>query len=368
MINTNRLIETFSRYVACASESGKERPFCELIEKELGALGFTVTRDEVGPQCESDGWNVHAFLPGEGEPILFSAHCDTVPPGGDIQAVVEDGVIRSAGDTILAADNKAGIAAVTEAITTIQEAGLSHRPIEVLFSICEEVGLLGSKHADYTRIQSKEAVVLDSIVLGEMINQGPAKNVVRVEITGKSAHAAIAPDRGISAVKAAAAAIVNIPSGYVDDDTVMNVANLLAPGKTNVVPEKASFEIDMRALDKEILQRRLDQVEAAVREACEAMGATWEIQVDWQTEALFVPLSSPVLLRLLQVYEALGVTTKVAKTFGGSDATWLFTKGGMDVINVGIGMTDVHSTDERITVADFVVTTQAVLEMMRPTQ
>jgi len=366
MINTERLIETFSRYVACDSETGREREMCELVEGELSALGLALTRDEVGPQCGSDGWNLYGYLPGEGEPILFSSHFDTVPPGVGVRAVVEGGVIRSAGDTILGADAKAGIAAIHEALTVLREQGLAHRPVELLFTVCEEVGLLGAKYADYSKIKSREAVVLDSNAPGEMINQGPAKLTLHVEITGKSAHAALAPDRGINAVKAAAAAIAKIPTGYVGEDTVMNVANFLAPGKSNVVPEKASFDIDMRALDKQTLQRHFHHVEAAVREACESIGATWEIRTNWQTEAFFVPLSSPVIARLRQVYDGLGVVSKVDKTFGGSDATFLFTCGGIDAINIGTGMTDVHSTDEHITVADLELLARVVLGMMTP--
>jgi tripeptide aminopeptidase len=336
-----------------------------MIEAELRALGLTVTRDEVGPQCGSDGWNVYAHLPGEGEPILFSSHFDTVPPGVGIRAVVEDGVIRSAGDTVLGADAKAGIAAVIEALTVIREGGGPHRPVEVLFTVCEELGLLGAKYADYSQIQSREAVVLDSNIVGEMINQGPAKFTVRVEIRGKSAHAALAPDRGINAVKAAALAIANIPTGFVGEGAVMNVANFLAPGKSNVVPDRASFEIDMRALDLERLEAHLQHVQTAVQEACASIGATWEITVDRQTEPMFVPPSRPLVTRLTRVYEALGISAKLEKTFGGSDATWLFTH-GLDVINIGTGMMDVHSTDEYITVADLLTTAKVVHFMMLP--
>jgi len=364
MINTPRLIETFSRYTACASESGRERAMCELVEEELNALGLTITRGEVGQKCGSDGWNVYGYLPGEGEPILLSAHFDTVPPGVGVRAIVENGVIRSAGDTILGADAKAGIAAIVEALTVIRAQGLSHRPVEVFITICEEHGLLGAKHADYSQMKSKQAVILDSNTPGTMINQGPAKAVVHVEIRGKSAHAALAPDRGINAIKAAAAAIVNIPTGRVDECTVMNIANFLAPGKSNVVQEKASFDLDMRALDRAVLERHLASVETAVRDACEAVGAAVDIRVDWQTDVLYVSPDSPVIARLIEVYDELGVPWSVEKTFGGSDATWIFEYGGMDAINIGTGMTDVHSTDESITVADLTHTAEVTLRMM----
>ena len=364
-MNTTRLTERFYRYVSCESESKNERKFCELIEQELKALGLSVKRDEVGGKCGSNGWNVYGALTGEGEPILFSAHMDTVPPGAGIRPVIKDGVIYSSGKTILAADDKAGIAAIMEALEIIKESGAAHRPVEVLFSVCEEIGLLGAKHADYSNIKSKQAVILDGGVQGSMVNNAPAKAELYAEITGKAAHAAVAPGKGINAIKAAAAAIAQIPNGVVDDCTVMNVANFLSPGKSNVVPEKASFDIDLRSFDLKKLEEHIQQVEAALKSACEEIGAAYKLEVDRQCDILFVPPESALIARLQEVYASLGVTSNIEKTYGGSDATWIFYN-GIDAINIGTGMTDVHSTGEHISVADLETLTKVVLEMTRP--
>jgi len=362
-MDSKRLLERFFRYVSCPSESGKERSFCELIEDELKALGLTVRRDEVGEKCGSDGWNVYAYLPGEGEPILFSCHIDTVSPGVGIEPVVKDGVIYSAGDTILGADDKAGIAAVLEAIETICEQNLAHRPIEILFSICEELGLLGAKYADYSYIKSKQAVVLDHAEIGSFVNNAPANMHLHIEITGKSSHAGVAPDKGIHALKAATAAIANIPCGFADDSTVMNVANLLAPGKTNVVPDKAAFDMEIRSFKEEILQSHIKNTETAVKAACEAIGATYTISSERHSDVLYVSEGSPLISRLKEVYTELGVNTTVERTYGGCDATWL-SYNGLDAVNIGIGVCDIHSTDEHIAVADIEITAKAILAMM----
>jgi len=335
-----------------------------MIEGELRALGLTVIRDEVGEQCGSDGFNIYAFLPGRGEPILFSAHFDTVSPGIGVEAVVVDGVIRSKGDTILGADDKAGIAAVLESIQMILEEGSDHRPVEVFFTVCEETGLWGSKYADYTRMQSKQAIVLDNSILGDVINQAPAMLEISVEITGRSAHAALSPQTGISAVKAAAAAIVNIPCGNVDDQTVMNVANLLAPGKSNIVAEKARFDVDLRSFDEAVLQKHAAGVEQAVKEACEALGASYTIDSKRKSDIVYVPPENPVIGLLEKTFSDLGMEIRLKRTYGGSDATWLF-KNGLDAVNIGIGMMDVHSTNEHIAVADLETITRVVYTMMR---
>lgn len=363
-MNSKRLLERFLRYIACDSESRKEGKFCELVETDLKAIGFEVSRDEVGARCGSDGWNLFATLPGVGEPLLFSAHMDTVSPGVGIRPVMENGVIRSSGDTILGADDKSGIVAILEAAQSILEQGVEHRPVEVLFSICEELGLLGSKNADYSRIKSKEAVVLDSGTNGSVINQSPSNTHLYITVNGKSAHAGVAPDKGIHALKAAAKAISMIDCGFVDEHTVMNIANMLSPGKTNVVPDRATFDMEIRSFDKALLEAHIARVEETVKAACQEYGATYEITREDLFDALHVPEGSPLLKRLLEAYGALGVELTVEKTYGGSDATWLF-QNGIDALNVGTGMTDAHALSEHIAVKDLETTTLAMERMMR---
>ena len=148
-MDTNRLTERFMDYVRCDSESRDERRFCEKLEAELVALGLEVRRDDVSESTGSNGFNIHARLNGTGKPLLFSCHMDTVFPGKGITPVIRDGVICSDGTTILGSDDKSGIAAVMESLHRIVEGNLPHRTIEVMFTVCEEIGLLGSKNADY---------------------------------------------------------------------------------------------------------------------------------------------------------------------------------------------------------------------------
>ncbi len=363
-MNQERLLERLIRYVSCGSESRNEAAFCKLLEDELKGQGLTPERQEVGHLFDSNGWNVFASLPGEGEPILFSAHLDTVAPGNGIKPVVKDGVIRSSGDTILGSDDKSGIAAVLEALTCILEEKAPHRPVEMLFTLCEEVGLLGSKHADYTKIKSKRAVVLDCSDMGLVVNRSPAHLKFSVTITGKGAHAGLAPDKGINALKAAAEAVTNIQVGFIGDLSVANVANFMAPGKVNVVPDIVTFEAEIRSLEEDKLQELAAKLEKAVRDAAEKYGATCEITCDRQSDVLHIKEDSPLIQDMKAAIAAVGLTPKVEKTFGGCDATWL-NANGIDVVNIGTGMTDVHSLAESIAVKDLENITQIVYNLIK---
>jgi tripeptide aminopeptidase len=86
---------------------------------------------------------------------LLSAHLDTVSPGKSINPIVGDTYITSDGTTILGADDKAGIAAIIEAIRILDEEHIPYPPVELVFTIAEEGGLNGSKYLDYSLVASK---------------------------------------------------------------------------------------------------------------------------------------------------------------------------------------------------------------------
>ena len=366
-MNPDRLLRRFMRYVQCDSESGHEQAFCRLLEEEGAKLGIQFWRDPVGEQAGSDGWNLGASIPGTGTPVLFSCHMDTVAPGRGVQPVVEGGVVRSSGDTVLGADDKSGIAAVMEALESLLESGKPHRPVELLFSVCEELGLKGAKYADYSRFASKEALVLDNDIPGLINHRAPANVHLHIQVQGRAAHAAVSHGEGVHALKAAVAAIAQIPCGAPDADTVMNVANFLAPGPTNVVPAQASFDMEIRSFVEDKLQGYIQQVRQALETACGQYGASYTLEVERHSDVLDVPLDSPVLQQIQEIYRQMGVETRVESTFGGCDATWLCAN-GIRALNTGTGMANVHGTGETIAIKDLETTTRMVEALMAITQ
>lgn len=355
-MNKERLLQRFLRYVQTDSESGSERAMCELIEGELKALGLEVWRNEIGDRFGSDGFNVCARLAGEGDAVLLSAHLDTVTPGKGVKPVIENGVIRSGKDTVLGGDDKSGVAAIMEAIESAKE-NRSHKTVEVLFSISEETGLHGSRNADYSRFTAKNAAVFDSGEHESVINRAPAHIVMTVQIFGKAAHAGLAPEEGIHALKAAAEAVSGIPCGNVDDITVMNVANFLAPGKSNIVCDKASFEVEIRCFEQEALEKRIAQTENLIREAAEKYGAEYKIETDAHSGVLYVPEDSDIMRTVMQGYAELGIDAKPERTYGGSDASSI-TAAGIPALNLGTGMSDVHTTSEYLKIEDMEIACQ----------
>lgn len=364
-MNTQRLVDRFIKYVKCSSESGNERNFCLMMEQELTSLGLEVKRDEVGDKAGSNGWNILARLDGEGEPLILSCHLDTVIPGKNISPVIRDGVVYSDGSTILGADDKSGIAAAMEALQSIIEDGTPHRPVEIMFSVCEETGLKGAKYADYSFFRGKEALVLDTSDVGSIINRSPAFVRMYFTISGKAAHAAVSPESGIHALKAAAEAVSAIPCGRQDDGaTVMNVGQLIAKGETNIIPPLASFDMEIRSFSEELLEWRIAQTKRTVVSICKKYGASCTYRIDRQAGVLRVDESTPLIQKLKEVYKKLGIEPTVSHVYSGCDATWLF-DAGMDVVNLGTGMTDFHSVKESVAVKDMELTAKMVYEMIK---
>ena len=95
MINRDRIIKTFCEIVAIDSPSGEEEPMAIDVMNRLENFGFSVTRDDYGNVIASDGRE---------NPILLSAHLDTVEPGRGITPIVKDDQIVSDGTTILGGD------------------------------------------------------------------------------------------------------------------------------------------------------------------------------------------------------------------------------------------------------------------------
>lgn len=351
MPDRERLTGLFMRFAACSSESLKEKNFCEMVEEKLLSLGLHVERDEAGACFGSDGFNIYARLDGAGEPILLNAHLDTVAPCTGIEPVNDNGIIRSKGDTVLGADDKAAVAAVIEAVESVALSGMPHRTVEILFTLSEEIGMLGAKFADYSKIRSKKAIVLDGDTTGEIVNSNPANVVLRFTLKGKAAHAGIAPEEGVHALKAAAEAVAAIPVGHVDELSVMNVGTFTCDGKTNIVPPLACFEMEVRSFSEQRLRELIALSENAVKDACAKYGAGYEMEASRHSDVVGTPEDSSLIGEIKAALAAIGEQAVVTRSFGGCDMTHIGAR-GIEVANLGIGMNNIHSCEENISVSD----------------
>ena len=365
MINKERLLSTFLDYVQIDSESTHEGAMAARIAQDLKAIGCQVYVDNSGEQTGSETGNLYCTLPGnaDGEPILFAAHLDTVVPGVGVKPVITDGVIRSSGDTVLGGDDKSGVVAIVEALRTIVEQNLPHPTIEALFTVCEEIGLRGSRHMDYSRITAKKAAVLDSSGdAGKIIVSAPGQYKLNAVVVGRRAHAGVAPEEGISAIQVLAEAISNMKLLRIDEETTANIGTISAQYATNIVPERAELIGECRSRRDDKLEAQGKHMMDCLQAACDKYGATLEGGLTRAYSAYSHAEDDPFVQEIMAACRKAGLEPSLAASGGGSDANNM-SANGLKALVLGTGMAKVHTVQEEITVKNLEDTAALVLAM-----
>ncbi|MBQ8922232.1 MAG: M20/M25/M40 family metallo-hydrolase [Oscillospiraceae bacterium] len=354
-IHPERLSADFLALAAASSESLNERCIADLLTEKLHELGFSVYEDNAGALLGGNAGNLYGYLAGalSGAPLLLSAHMDTVRPGHNKRPILhEDGTFTSDRTTVLGADDCAGIAEILEGIRSVQESGIPHRSIEVLFPVAEEIYIQGSGVFDFRRIQAKEAYVLDmSGPVGSAAVRAPSLISFRVTVTGRASHAGFAPENGIHAIKAAAIAIAKLPQGQIDPETTANIGTITGGAEKNIVPEQCICTGEVRSFSHARALQHIDEIRQAFSEAASACGAVSEMETREILRAYDVPAEAPVVQRFVRVCKQMGLPAELRRTFGGSD-NHNFLKAGISGIVLSCGMNRVHSTDESVTLPE----------------
>ena len=336
------------------SHSGQERRVADFIKSKLVAMGLTPWEDDAGKAVGGDAGNVLVKLPatGAGPVMLLCAHMDTVEPGCGVRPQVRDGVVRAAGDTVLGADDKAGVVAILEALRWVLEQNQPHGGLEVVFTIWEENGLLGAKNLDYTALEAKMGFVLDSNGSpGAIVTNAPSHAKIRATIRGRSAHAGLCPEAGVSAIQIAAHAIAGMELGRIDEETTCNIGIISGGKATNIVPDLVVLEGEARSRDAAKWARQTREICRAIEEAAAKFAGQAELQVATEYHEFNLDATTLPVRVAREAAQALGLPFSVNKTGGGSDAN-VFNRKGIPTVVLGIGMKQVHTTEEYISVAD----------------
>jgi tripeptide aminopeptidase len=345
VVNRDRLLHTFLDLVRIDSPSGEEEAIAQEVGRRLAALGAEVRRDAHG--------NLIAHLGDGGEPFLLSAHLDTVEPGRGIKPVIDGDTIRTDGSTILGGDPKAGVAAIIEALTTLHEAGARHRPVEIVFTRGEEMGLLGSRNLDYRMIRARQGIVLDGEgAVSEITNEAPAQYLVDVDITGRAAHAGVEPEKGIPAILIAAEMIVELPQGRIDRETTANVGLIHGGSARNAVPEQCSFKAEFRSRSPE----RLEEVRQEIELHIGAVAARHpKAKVDAKIEKVFdgyrLAPNHPVIQLVRAALGKLAMQPRLLPSGGATDAN-IFAGHGIEAAVLGMGGSNFHTTREDLSITN----------------
>ncbi len=374
MIDQERLAETFKKLVIIDSISREEARISDAICEMLSAFNPEILVDGAAEKTGSDTGNLIIRIPGSrnAPPLMLNAHMDTVQPGKGVEPELHDGVFTSRGDTILGADDKSAIAIIIEALRVIHEAGIAHAPIELVFTICEEIGLLGAKNLNFDLITSPFGYALDTSDTDVIINRAPAANQFEINLYGKDAHAGADPEHGINAIHLASQAIAGLSLGRIDAETTCNIGVIEARGATNIVPKHVRIKGEVRSHSEDTLKQVTDTIMAAFDKVVTDyrnqhqldLLPKFEVSVHKEFPSTQIPEDHPVVALAQKAAAGLGRTLAPKRTGGGSDANIFFENGIVTGV-IGTGMTDIHSTRESIRVADMVKSAELLVEIIQ---
>jgi len=345
------VVEEFMALASLNSPSRREAPVADYLVARLRELGMDPVVDDSAALTGSDTGNIVVRVPGNtpGPVILLGAHMDTVGPTEGMTPFLRDGVIFSNGETVLGADDKAGIAIILAVLAELQAEDAPHGDIEIVFSVQEEVGLFGVKHLT-ADLHAAFGYILDSSEdVGCIINQAPSKVDLDFVLEGKAAHAGVCPEKGINAIVAAASAVARLHSGRIDAQTTSNVGVISGGKARNIVPDRAEVAIEVRSTDKEKLEREVQAILTAFDEAAAASGARLTVLRNAPFETFIIPETHPAIANAFRAARSIGIEPHLKTSGGGMDAN-IFNSRGLPCVGLGLGVADPHSPQEHIPV------------------
>lgn len=360
-------VETFLEIVPINNPSKREEELTLWLVDQLTILGVdSLEQDSIGNIYA----RINSNIPNNEQYLMFTAHLDSVMPCENIEPEIEeigkDSLITSSGETILSADDKAGISAVIEALKRIKNLDIEHPNIELVFTAQEEIGLKGAKELDYTTFKSEIAYAVDGEApVGTVITQGPSQKRFKLEFTGKSSHAGMAPEKGVNAIMIAANFLHSIPFGRIDPVTTSNIGMINGGVANNVVPESVVLKGEVRSL----YEIKLDNIISSYKIEAEKLvasfpGSGYIIEDEYIYHGFYIDITSKVVQIVKLACDSLGIQTDISSIGSGSDAN-IFNANDIETVILGAGFKNSHSLQEQISFSQLELLTALIVEIIK---
>ena len=376
MIKPERLKNLLIELIKIDSLSRKEYDVAMRLKREMEDLGAQVSIDDAGERVGGNVGNLIAHFPGtapEAMPILLSAHMDTVVPGEGIVPILDGDILRTDGRTVLGGDDKSGVAIICEVLRVVKENRFPCSDVDVVFTICEEAGLIGTKCLDVNRLRARTGLVLDSDSVGFLFTKAPAANRMEFRVHGLEAHAGVCPEKGVNAIKVAADGVARMSLGRIDYETTANIGVIEGGMAVNIVPNSVILKGEARSHSQEKLERQTEHMlrclqDAAARHTLKVgegqFTATVDAKIERDYDRMDVSDGAPIVQLVRAAAKNLRVDVKTLATGGGCDANVLNQK-GLEVANLSTGMREIHTVKEWLDLKDLNLSAQMVLEVVR---
>lgn len=367
MVNQSRLVNNFCKLSLIDGIYGKELDVARELLARLEALGLEATMDDAGKTFGGNAGNVRARLTGApGLPtIVLCAHMDTIQSTKNLTHVQRDGIITSDGTTILGGDDRSGLAIVLEILHVLREQNANHGSIEVLFTVAEESGMHGAKYIKRSDFEAEFGFVFDCQASpGNYIVEAPGAVSFTAVVRGRSAHAAVSPEKGVHAIQIASKAIAALKLGRWDHTGMLNIGTIQGGTAINVVPDHVKVTGETRNASESKLRAQVEYIRAAFSKAASDDGGSVDLEFVEKYGGYQFTEDNPMIVAARAGIAAAGLDPTPLKYAGGSDANVL-NKNGIPVLNLGVGFKNAHSFQECIAIRDLVVAAEIGLKTVQ---
>lgn len=366
MVKKERLLATFTDLLGIDAPSRQEAPVARYVLDYLARVGAEAREDDAAHAVEGDCGNVVGLMRGplpNVPPLLFNAHLDTITSTAGLKIMPDGPLIRSDGTTILGADDRAGVAILLEVLTSLKEDNAQVGDLELAFTVCEEIGLLGTRHLDFSRLKAKVAAVLDGgDDLAKVTHAAPTHKRLFVTVRGKEAHAAVHPESGVNAIVLASRAMAKMLLGRVDTETTANVGVIHGGEATNIIPGEVRVECEARSRDEEKLDRQLEHMRSLFVEEATLVGGQAEVEEVLLYRGYRLAEDDPAIRLARAALQRMGNTLVMEPGFGGTDAN-RFYAAGISAVVLGTGAENPHSKEEYVNTDVMVDAARLLCEM-----
>ena len=366
-VQRKRLLDDLLELIRIPSPSLHEVHVASVIRTKLQEIGLKSEVDDAAQAIGGEQGNIIARLPGnvDSPTLMLNAHMDTVTPCENVNPIVEGDYVRSDGSTILGSDDKAGVCIILELLRVLSEDGVMHGPLEIVFTVAEEIGLLGAQHLDYERLSARVAFVFDGgVPINRVVIAAPSQKNIKVLVHGRAAHAGVAPEKGINAIVLASRAIAKMKLGRIDEETTANIGIVRGGRATNIVPDLVEVQGEARSHSEDKLNAQIEHMRRLFIEEAERAHGSAEVEVMRKYRAFHVK-TDELPARVAQLaLEKLDMEPKWEKGGGGSDAN-IFNEHGIRSIIVSSAEQNPHTLSECINIIDMERATQFAIELVR---
>ena len=367
-MNKQRLLKTFIELLKTPSPSGREVKISKYVRSIMRGCGLSVKRDTAGEAFGGKCGNIVAAAPGTDSSLpglIFVSHLDTVVPNDRLRILFDGKTIRTDGKTILGADDKAGVAAMCELARELSKSHFPHGPVELLFSVSEEQGLLGLKNLDFSMLKGKSAFVLDSHTrIGSIVTSAPSAVRITATVRGKAAHAGVEPEKGINSIAIASAAIASMKIGRIDEETTANIGIVTGGTATNIVPEETVVKGEARSFSEKKLDRQVAHMKKRFMQSAKNGGGKLKVEVARDFTTFLVGRGELLVQLAIAAAKSLRHKTSILKSGGGSDGNVLNEKGIRSVI-LGMEFENPHTEREFVPVSSLYAAAEWIIEIVR---